>query len=183
MGFPSVFLPFVRRESHSNLNTIFWGNNSRGEDLCKPYMNYPPALLCTNAYIQHLCIERGVGTPLGLWVIFSLTLPLFLCSPLTVSLLMCKLGMSSGSGGWSLFEMCRFSTWVSWPFLFCVGVFWMECGPSLVAWAWLLVCMAGILCLCVIWVTVLMDLFCGGMGITLQIVWRHCFWFPWNGFV
>ena len=52
--FSSVFLPFVRRESHSNLNTVFWGSNSRGNDLCKPYTNYPPALLCTNMFIQQL---------------------------------------------------------------------------------------------------------------------------------
>ena len=48
--FLSVFLPFARREGHSNLNTGFWGSNYGGEDLCKTYTNHLPALLHTNVY-------------------------------------------------------------------------------------------------------------------------------------
>ena len=63
-SFPCVLLPFVRRESFSNWNTCFWGSNSGGENLCQSNMNYPPALLCTKAYIQ--CM--GISPKGAIWL-------------------------------------------------------------------------------------------------------------------
>jgi len=52
--FLSVYLPFSRKGSHSNLSTSFWGSKYGGETTCKTYMNYLPPLLCTNTYIHHV---------------------------------------------------------------------------------------------------------------------------------